>query len=127
MLNHLKRNAMSNEILILEKLEKLEQRIGEQNLLMKEVLNFNDACNYLDISASHLYKLTSQKSIPHFCPQGKKLYFRRQEIDEWLMRNRQETTEDIETAAANYLIRNKRRSWVSIDFPKKRWRKSSAD
>ena len=45
---------MSNEILILEKLEKLEQRIGEQNLLMKEVLNFNDACNYLDISASPL-------------------------------------------------------------------------
>ena len=75
---------MSNEILILEKLEKLEQRIGEQNLLMKEVLNFNDACNYLDISASHLYKLTSQKSIPHFCPQGKKLYFNRAELDEWL-------------------------------------------
>ena len=74
---------MSNEILILEKLEKLEQRIGEQNLLMKEVLNFNDACNYLDISASHLYKLTSQKSIPHFCPQGKKLYFNRAELDEW--------------------------------------------
>ena len=92
---------MSNEILILEKLEKLEQRIGEQNLLMKEVLNFNDACNYLDISASHLYKLTSQKSIPHFCPQGKKLYFNRAELDEWLQRNRQTSTDEIETMAAN--------------------------
>ena len=95
---------------ILQKLSQLEQKIDEQNLLHKEVINFNDACKYLDISASHLYKLTSPKQIPHFCPQGKKLYFRRQEIDEWLMRNRQETTEDIETAAANYLIRNKRRS-----------------
>ena len=109
MLNHLKRNAMSNEILILEKLEKLEQRIGEQNLLMKEVLNFNDACNYLDISASHLYKLTSQKSIPHFCPQGKKLYFNRAELDEWLQRNRQSSTDEIETMAANYLLTHKRK------------------
>ena len=100
---------MINEILILEKLEKLEQRIGEQNLLMKEVLNFNDACNYLDISASHLYKLTSQKSIPHFCPQGKKLYFNRAELDEWLQRNRQSSTDEIETMAANYLLTHKRK------------------
>lgn len=104
-----KRNTMSNEILILEKLEKLEQRIGEQNLLLKEVLNFNDACNYLDISASHLYKLTSQKSIPHFCPQGKKLYFNRAELDEWLQRNRQTSTDEIETMAANYLLTHKRK------------------
>lgn len=100
---------MSNENLILEKLNKLEQRIGEQNLLMKEVLNFNDACNYLDISASHLYKLTSQKSIPHFCPQGKKLYFNRTELDEWLQRNRQSSADEIETMAANYLLTNKRK------------------
>ena len=100
---------MSNEILVLEKLEKLEQRIGEQNLLMKEVLNFNDACSYLDISASHLYKLTSQKSIPHFCPQGKKLYFNRTELDEWLQRNRQSSTDEIETMAANYLLTHKRK------------------
>ena len=100
---------MSNENLILEKLERLEQRIGEQNLLMKEVLNFNDACSYLDISASHLYKLTSQKSIPHFCPQGKKLYFNRAELDEWLQRNRQSSTDEIETMAANYLLTNRRK------------------
>lgn len=94
---------------ILEKLAQLEGKIEEQNLLQKEVLTFNDVCKYLDISASHLYKLTSQKQIPHFCPQGKKLYFNRTEVDQWLMRNRQETTEDIETAAANYLIKNKRK------------------
>lgn len=94
---------------ILEKLSQLELKIDEQNLLKKEVLTFNDACKYLDISASHLYKLTSQKQIPHFCPQGKKLYFKREEIDLWLFRNKQETSDDIETAAANYLIKNKRR------------------
>lgn len=90
---------------ILEKLSQLELKIDEQNLLQKEVLNFNDACKYLDISASHLYKLTSTKQIPHFCPQGKKLYFNRQEMDEWLMRNKQETSEDRKKKEKNLLFK----------------------
>lgn len=94
---------------IIEKLNQLEQKIDEQILLKKEVLNFNDACKYLDISASHLYKLTSQKKIPHFCPQGKRLYFNRADIDLWLQQNRQDTTNEIETAAANYIIKNRRK------------------
>jgi len=100
---------MSNENLILERLSQIEQKIDEQALLKKEVLNFNDACKYLDISASHLYKLTSQKLVPHFCPKGKKLYFNRAELDEWLQRNRQSSTDEIEQEAANYVINNKRK------------------
>jgi excisionase family DNA binding protein len=100
---------MSSENLILEKLTLLEQKIDEQSLLKKEVLNFNEAAKYLDISNSHLYKLTSQKKIPHFCPQGKKLYFNRVEIDLWLQQNRQSSSDEIEQAAADYLIKNKRR------------------
>ncbi|MFV8353400.1 helix-turn-helix domain-containing protein [Flavobacterium sp. XS2P14] len=97
------------EDLILQKLANIEMMLQEQNLLKKDVLNFNDACSYLDISASHLYKLTSQKQIPHFCPQGKKLYFNRTELDEWLQRNRQSSTDEIETMAANYLLTNRRK------------------
>ena len=94
---------------ILEKLSQLEQKIDEQNLLQKEVLTFNDACKYLDISASHLYKLTSQKQIPHFCPQGKKLYFKRSELDDWLQRNRQSSTDEIDAMATEYILKNKRK------------------
>ena len=94
--------------LILVKLKNIELMLQQQNILRKDVLNLNEACAYLDMSASHLYKMTSQKLIPHFCPQGKKLYFRRLELDEWLLRNRQTSTDEIETMAANYLIRNKR-------------------
>ena len=51
--------------------------------------------------------MTSKKQIPHFCPQGKKLYFKRAELDEWLLRNRKDSLDNIETMAANYLINNK--------------------
>ena len=93
---------------ILQKLTNLEMRLQEQNVLRKEVLNFREACTYLDISASHMYKLTSTKRIPHFCPEGKRLYFNRLELDEWLQRNRQTSTDEIETIAANYLLINRR-------------------
>lgn len=94
--------------LILTKLSNIETMLFEQNLLKKDVLTLSEACAYLNMSASHLYKLTSQKQIPHFCPQGKKLYFQREELDQWLMRNRQDTKDEIDTRAANYLLKHKR-------------------
>ncbi|MBC8315668.1 MAG: helix-turn-helix domain-containing protein [Bacteroidetes bacterium] len=92
--------------LIIEKLTNIEKMLAAQALLKKDVLNFEEACKYLDISQSHLYKLTSTKQVPHFCPQGKRLYFNRIELDEWLQRHRQTSESDIDEAAANYVIRN---------------------
>ena len=97
------------ENIIIQKLDHLEKMIENQSLLSKDVLNLNEAAQYLDISQSHLYKLTSTKRIPHFCPQGKKLYFKRTELDEWLLSNRQITNSDINKVAANYLLINKKR------------------
>jgi excisionase family DNA binding protein len=97
-----------DNLTILKKLENIELMLLQQNILKKDVLNINEACTYLDMSASHLYKMTSQKLIPHFCPQGKKLYFKRIELDEWLLRNRKDSIEEIETRAANYLLTHKR-------------------
>jgi excisionase family DNA binding protein len=87
---------MVQENLILDKLTEIANKLDEQNLLQKTVLNFNDACKHLDVSPSHLYKLTSSRQIPHFCPQGKKLYFKREELDQWLQRNRQSTNQEVE-------------------------------
>jgi excisionase family DNA binding protein len=100
---------MQEQNLILDKLSEIASKLDEQNILQKTVLNLSEAAKYLDISESHLYKLTSSRQIPHFCPQGKKLYFRRDELDTWLQRNRQSSTDEIDQAATNYLIRNKRK------------------
>lgn len=99
---------MEQNILILEKLTEIASKLDEQNLLQKTVLNFNEAVKYLDVSPSHLYKLTSTKAIPHFCPQGKKLYFRRTELDDWLQRNRQSSINEIEELADSLTIKKKK-------------------
>lgn len=100
---------MNEQNLILEKLSEIASKLDEQNLLQKTVLNFNDACKYIDASPSHLYKLTSTKKIPHFCPQGKKLYFKRVELDDWLQRNRQMTVLENEQQDSENLVRSNRR------------------
>ena len=50
-------------------------------------LNFVQAAQYLSISQSHLYKLTSQRKIPFHKPTGKYLYFFRSELDLWIVNN----------------------------------------
>lgn len=90
---------------ILQKLESIEQRLVEQNLLQKEIFTFAEACLYLDLSSSHLYKLTSSNTVPCYCPQGKKLYFRRAELDAWLTNHRNASTNEVEQQAANYIAR----------------------
>ena len=100
---------MQTDNLILDKLTEIASKLDEQNLLQKTVLNFSETCKYLDVSESHLYKLTSTKQIPHFCPQGKKLYFKRIELDDWLQRNRQSSTDEIDKLATEYILKNKRK------------------
>ena len=89
---------------ILKRLDDIQKMIESQGLYTKEVLNFTDACRYLELSQSHLYKLTSNGIIPFYKPNGKKIYFRRTELDSWLLRNRTDSQEEIDRRAADYLI-----------------------
>ena len=90
----------------------IEQRLERiENLLLdkKKVLNFNEATIFLNLSKSHLYKLTSSNEIPHYKPNGKRIYFNRVELENWLLRHRIKTNEEIDTEASNYILRNQRK------------------
>ena len=53
-------------------------------LSQKTVLNFDEGADYTGLSKSYLYKLTCSGGIPCYKPQGKHIYFNKQEIDQWL-------------------------------------------
>ena len=53
----------------------------------KRVLNFKEVCDYTGFSASHLYKLTSARKIPHYSPGGKMLFFKLEELENWLLQS----------------------------------------
>ncbi len=87
---------------ILKRLKAVEDKLIELNLNQKLVLNFAEAQVYLQLSESHLYKLTCKRGIPYYKPYGKKLYFDRVELDKWRLTNPIKTLEQIESAATSF-------------------------
>lgn len=65
----------------------------------KEVLSASEAATYMNVSLSHLYKLTAERKVPHFKPMGKMVYFNRLELESWLQRNRVATDAELEQQA----------------------------
>ena len=81
----------------LEPVENLLQRLDllENSIYTtKRVFTFQEACMYIGVSESMLYKLTASKEIPHYKPRGKMVYFAKEELDEWLLQNCEPTVED---------------------------------
>lgn len=70
-------------IALSERLQAVEQRLFKE----KTVLSTTEACQYMGIAESYLYKLTSAKKIPHYKPNGRMIYFDKYELDQWLLSN----------------------------------------
>lgn len=69
----------------------------------KSILNIEDLALYTGYRKSYLYKLTSQNQLPFYRPNGKQIYFKKSEIDEWLLRNPSKTNKQIEEEAIKIL------------------------
>jgi len=93
---------MENSNIILEKLTTIENLLEETN--QTKPLTLPEAAKFLDLSPSHLYKLTSERKIPHFKPNGKKIYFDEYELVQWLKRKPTRTLEETEEKAASYIV-----------------------
>lgn len=50
----------------------------------RKLITLKEACNYLGISRSHMYKLTSSKRIRHYKPSGKVIYFNVEDLNDYI-------------------------------------------
>lgn len=62
----------------------------------KDILSFKEATQYLDLSESSLYKLTSESKISFSKPNGGKLYFKKSDLDNWMLQNENKSVQDTE-------------------------------
>lgn len=62
----------------------------------KEILSFKEALGYLDVSKSFLYKQTSQRAIRYFKPNGGKIYFKKTDLDSWMLQNENKSIMSLE-------------------------------
>ena len=104
---------------VLKKLEPVEGLLERVALLentiytTKKVFTFQEACMYIGVSESMLYKLTSNKEIPHYKPRGKMLSLAKEELHAGLFQTHDPTVDEAmrratEVSATNPFFNQKR-------------------
>jgi len=91
-------------------MKSIEERVSELEQMVfmaKNVFSFDEASKFLNLSKSYLYKLTSGGLIPHYKPQGKMLYFEKEQLEEWLRQSPIKTQAQIAREAQQYVMSNK--------------------
>ncbi len=91
---------------IQNELKEIKELLIKQTIQQKEILTVEEASEFLGLSTSRLYKMTSNKEIPHYKPGGKKIYLNRQELEQWILNSRVASTYDLDDEMENYLKKN---------------------
>jgi excisionase family DNA binding protein len=73
-----------------------------ENNQKAEVLNATQAAEFLHIAKQTLYSMTSRRKIP-FYKNGKKILFRRGDLEEWLNSGKHEQMSQIQKHARQYV------------------------
>ena len=91
----------------LEDLSNKLDNIRELTLIgAKTVLNLEETALFTGLSIGHLYRLTSGKQIPHF-KKNRKLYFKKAELEDWMLEQKILTEEEIQSKASTYVATHK--------------------
>lgn len=77
---------------LIQELRELKTQVSEAILCKKEILTLDEAAQYLRISKSTLYKLNLINGIPHSKPAQKLIYYKRADLDAWMMKNYTESS-----------------------------------
>jgi excisionase family DNA binding protein len=102
--------------LIVDRLTRIENLLSNQRT--KEpigypkpepgLLTIDQAAEFLCLSKSTIYKMTAERTIPHF-KLSKRVYFKPQDLEDWVSKYKVKTVSEIEQEAATYLMTKHRR------------------
>ena len=74
-----------------------------------ELLTAVQTADFLSLELSTIYSLVNQKAIPYMKPNGKRLYFSKQELIGWIKSGRKKTVSEMASDATNYLRKSPKR------------------
>lgn len=91
-----------------KRLDEIEALLKKQYALSKEILTLEEAADFLSLSKSAIYKLTSKKEIPYYNPGGKKIFFKRIELENWVLTSKSVSVDEVEDEISSYLSRTQK-------------------
>jgi excisionase family DNA binding protein len=84
---------------------KQEQTSTEQ---AEQLLTVQEAARLLHLTVPTIYSKHSKGELPNVCKRGKRLYFSKQSLIEWVKEGRKKSNAEIEQEAEAYLFNNKK-------------------
>ena len=99
---------------ILESLERIEHLLGQNEsgnftaISDGQILSVDEAAKFLNVTSSTIYKHTFRREIPHV-KKGKRLYFVKSELVDWVKSGRVKTSYEIEQEAMSYITKSANR------------------
>lgn len=88
---------------LMKNYKEVENQQRGELITHKQILSSKEAMRYLDVSKSFLYKLTSKKEIKFSKPNGGKIYFKKADLDDWMLQNTSITISELREGVSNYL------------------------
>ena len=99
---------------ILNRIENIEKTMESINAKLSKI-NFNELtneannkmfnveelCEYLHLARQTIYGMIGERRFPYY-KNGKRLYFKKKEIDEWINKSRRKTNTEIQEEATAY-------------------------
>ena len=80
-------------------IELIDEKLSVFRLEQKSIMTVDDLSEYLGLQPSYIRNMTHNREIPYYKPKVKKLYFQREEIDEWILSSRVATAEEFRSEA----------------------------
>jgi excisionase family DNA binding protein len=74
-----------------QEIQKELQEIKDLLLSQKKVFSLDEVVKYTGYKKSYIYKLTSMNQVPYSRPSGGAIFFDREDIEKWLLQNKQWT------------------------------------
>lgn len=74
---------------------------------VKSILNMHDVSELTGLAISTLYKKTAANELKFTKPGGKIMYFKREDVEDWIMKNQNMSQDEIEQAVINSTMRRK--------------------
>ena len=72
----------------------LQEQTSQADNLTSEILTIEQASHFLNLAVQTIYGFTAKYEIPFF-KRGKKLYFRKSELEAWINEGRKKTVNQI--------------------------------
>lgn len=80
--------------LLQQEIDEIKKYILSQTFKAKEIMNVSEAALYMNLSPSYIYKLTHRRILPHSKPGSKVIYFKKSDLDEWMLSNKVPSIEE---------------------------------